>query len=73
MRAFLLILIKLKSMEEDYLICYCNEVHKSTIVNAIKEKGLKTVEEVGHETGAGQVCGHCRPDIQKLLDELNTE
>ncbi|HPJ83065.1 MAG TPA: (2Fe-2S)-binding protein [Bacteroidales bacterium] len=48
-------------------------MHKSTIVNAIKEKGLKTVEEVGHETGAGQVCGHCRPDIQKLLDELNTE
>jgi len=58
-------------MEEDYLICYCNEVHKSTIVNAIKEKGLKTVEEVGHETGAGQVCGQCQPDIQKLLDEIN--
>jgi bacterioferritin-associated ferredoxin len=58
-------------MEEDYLICYCNEVYKSTIVNAIKEKGLKTVEQVGEETGAGQVCGQCQPDIQNILDELN--
>ncbi|HBG53162.1 MAG TPA: (2Fe-2S)-binding protein [Rikenellaceae bacterium] len=41
------------------------------MVNAIKKKGLKTVEEVGHETGAGQVCGQCQPDIQKLLDEIN--
>ncbi|HKM30840.1 MAG: (2Fe-2S)-binding protein [Bacteroidales bacterium] len=57
-------------MEEDHLICYCNEVHKSTIVQAIKEKNLKTVEEVGEETGAGQVCGQCQGDIRKLLDEI---
>jgi NAD(P)H-nitrite reductase large subunit len=34
-------------MEEDKLICTCMDVYKSTIVKAIKEKNLKTVEEVG--------------------------
>ena len=31
-------------MENDVLICTCNEIYKSAIVKAIKEKGLKTVE-----------------------------
>ena len=58
-------------MKEDELICTCMEVYKSTIVNAIKEKGLKTVEEVGDETEAGTVCGQCEDDIQEILDEIN--
>ena len=43
-------------MSNDELVCVCMEVYKSTIVNAIKEKGLKTVEEVGDETEAGTGC-----------------
>lgn len=58
-------------MKEDELICTCMEVYKSTIVNVIKEKGLKTVEEVGDETEAGTVCGQCEDDIQEILDEIN--
>lgn len=58
-------------MKEDELICTCMEVYKSTIVDAIKEKGLKTVEEVGDETEAGTVCGQCEDDIQEILDEIN--
>lgn len=58
-------------MEKDILICNCNEIYKSAIVNAIKEKGLKTVEEVGDETTAGIVCGECLDDIQIILDEIN--
>lgn len=58
-------------MEEDPIICTCTEVYRSTIVEAIKEKGLKTVEEVGDETDAGTVCGACLDDIQDILDEIN--
>ncbi len=58
-------------MEEDIIICNCNEIYKSTIVNAIKEKGLTTVEEVGDATEAGTVCGGCQDDIQEILDEIN--
>jgi len=57
-------------MADDILICNCNEIFKSAIVTAIKEKGLKTVEEVGEETTAGTVCGQCQDDIQGILDEI---
>jgi NAD(P)H-nitrite reductase large subunit len=60
-------------MAEDILICTCNEIYKSTIVKAIREKGLKTVEEVGDETTAGTVCGQCQDDIQDILNEINGE
>lgn len=58
-------------MEEDKLICTCMDVYKSTIVKVIKDKNLKTVEEVGVETGAGTVCGQCQDDIQEILVEIN--
>ena len=58
-------------MEEDILICSCNEIYKSEIVKAIKEKNLKTVDEVGDATTAGTVCGSCKDDIQEILDEIN--
>lgn len=58
-------------MEADMVICNCNEIYKSEIVKAIKEKGLKTVEEVGDATTAGTVCGSCQDDIQAILDEIN--
>ncbi len=44
---------------------------KSEIVKAIKEKGLKTVEEVQDATEAGTVCGGCIPDIEDILSEIN--
>jgi len=58
-------------MEEDIIICNCNEIYKSEIVKAIKEKGLTTVDEVGDATTAGTVCGSCKEDIQDILDEIN--
>ncbi|MDD4148854.1 MAG: (2Fe-2S)-binding protein [Bacteroidales bacterium] len=58
-------------MNGDEIICNCMEVYKSTIVKAIKEQGLKTVEEVGDATDAGTVCGGCQDDIQDILDEVN--
>lgn len=45
---------------------------KSEIVQAIKEKGLKSVEEVGEATGAGTICGGCIPDIEDILKEINS-
>ncbi|MCK9321719.1 MAG: (2Fe-2S)-binding protein [Bacteroidales bacterium] len=58
-------------MNGDEIICNCMEVTKSTIIKAIKDKGLKTVEEVGEATEAGTVCGGCQDDIQNILDEIN--
>ena len=58
-------------MEEDIVICSCNDIYKSQIVDAIKNNGLTTVEQVGDITTAGTVCGQCLDDIQKILDEIN--
>ena len=58
-------------MAEDPVICTCLDMCKSEIVAAIREEGLKTVEEVGDETEAGAVCGSCIDDIQEILDEEN--
>jgi NAD(P)H-nitrite reductase large subunit len=56
-------------MSERRIICNCNEVYNDEIIKAIKEKGCKTVEDIGEETGAGTICGGCVDDIQEILDE----
>ena len=52
-------------------ICNCFQVDRDTIVKAIKEKNLTTVEQVGEETDAGTGCGGCQPEIEKILKEIN--
>jgi NAD(P)H-nitrite reductase large subunit len=59
-------------MPDDIIICNCNEIYKSTIVKAIREKGLSTVEQVQEETTAGTVCGSCIEDIESILKEIIT-
>ncbi len=57
-------------MDDDTLVCTCNAVYKGEILKAIKEKGLKTVDEVGDATEAGTGCGGCQDTIQEILDEF---
>ena len=58
-------------MAEDPVICTFLYMCKSEILEAIREKGLKTVEDVWDEIEAGAVCGSCIDDIQEILDEEN--
>lgn len=55
----------------DEIICNCFSVSRGTIEDAIKEKGLKSVEQVGEATEAGTGCGGCHEKIQEILDEIN--
>ncbi len=55
------------------IICHCMDVDRDTIVKAIKEKKLTTVEQVGDETQAGTGCGGCQDQIQEILNEINGE
>jgi nitrite reductase (NADH) large subunit len=48
-------------------ICGCNGVCKGTIVSAIAEKGLKTVDEVRAHTKASSSCGSCTGLVEQLL------
>lgn len=54
---------------KDKLICTCFSVTEKQIINAIKENNLKTLEEVTNYTKAGGACGHCKENIQAILDK----
>ncbi|GAE25175.1 nitrite reductase [Halalkalibacter wakoensis JCM 9140] len=55
------------SMPNDEVVCGCNGISKETIVQAIKEEGVSTVEQVGGCTNAGRSCGRCKPVIQEII------
>ncbi len=57
--------------EKDPVVCTCNEIRQSDIEKAIREKGLKTIEEVGNETTAGTMCGGCVDEIYLMLEKIN--
>ncbi len=58
-------------MDRNEIICNCMQVTRGEIIDAIKDKGLQTVMEVGDETEAGTACGSCVEDIEKILKEVN--
>ena len=55
------------SLAESAEICGCNGVCKGTIVQAIREKGLFTLEEVRKQTKASSSCGSCTGLVEQLL------
>ncbi len=57
----------------DRTVCYCFSVTERKIREVIAANHLENVEEVIHYTKAGGGCGGCKPDIQKLLDEMKGE
>ena len=53
--------------EEGKLVCKCFGVTDAQIIRAIRENGLKTVEEVTNYTKAGGACGECLDEISEIL------
>lgn len=53
--------------EEGRLICKCFGVTDAQIIRAIRENGLKTIEEVTNYTKAGGACGDCKDQIAEIL------
>ena len=57
--------------EEGRLVCKCFGVTDAQILRAIRENGLKTVEEITNYTKACGACGDCLDQIAEILaDEL---
>ena len=54
-------------MADSDIICNCNNVTKGTILETIKEKGLKTREQVAACTLASTGCGSCAQLVDDLL------
>ena len=54
-------------MADDAEVCGCNGVCKGTIVKAIKEKGLFTLDDVRKHTKASSSCGSCTGLVEQIL------
>lgn len=55
------------SMPDTAEVCGCNGVCKGTIVTAIKEKGLFSLDEVRKHTKASSSCGSCTGLVEQIL------
>ena len=53
--------------EEGRLVCKCFGITGAQIIRAIRENGLKTVEEITNYTKAGGACGDCQDQIAEIL------
>ena len=49
------------------IVCVCFDIGMKTILTAITERALVSVDAVGAAINAGTNCGSCRPAIAKLL------
>jgi nitrite reductase (NADH) large subunit len=58
---------KAMGLPDNAEVCGCNGVCKGTIVKAIKEKGLFTLDEVRKHTKASSSCGSCTGLVEQLL------
>ncbi len=58
---------KAAAMADDAEVCGCNGVCKGTIVKAIKERGLFTLDEVRKHTKASASCGSCTGLVEQIL------
>jgi len=52
------------------IVCACFSVGKNTILSAIAEKGLASVDAIGDALQAGTNCGSCRSELAALLPAL---
>jgi nitrite reductase (NADH) large subunit len=55
------------AMPDEMEVCGCNGVCKGSIVKAIKEQGLFTLEEVRKHTKASASCGSCTGLVEQIL------
>ncbi|WP_207001822.1 nitrite reductase large subunit NirB [Trinickia mobilis] len=58
---------KAASMADSDEVCGCNGVCKGTIVKAIAEKGLFTLDDVKKHTKAASSCGSCSGLVEQIL------
>ena len=63
-----------KVVKEDFeIVCKCFGVTDREIIKAIREDGLRTVEQVTYYTKAGGGCGQCHPKIEALIETVRRE
>ena len=60
--------IRAEEDKKEKIVCTCFGITENLIWDAIKQNGLKTVEEVTNYTKAGGACGKCKSAIQDIIN-----
>ncbi|OAH54312.1 nitrate reductase [Domibacillus aminovorans] len=60
--------VLIASMADQDMVCACNGVSKGSIVNAVCELDLQSVDEIKECTKASSSCGGCRQVVAGILD-----
>jgi NAD(P)H-nitrite reductase large subunit len=58
-----------KKFDNSFVVCSCRYVTLGEIIYAIKEKGAKTIEDVGILTDAGVACKCCQSASKDVGEE----
>jgi nitrogen fixation NifU-like protein len=56
--------------EKETIVCQCLNVTDKDIENAVKEKGIRTFEELQQATKISTGCGQCREDAEEILHQM---
>ena len=55
------------------LVCECFDVTDLEIIDAVKTKGLKTIEDITDHLKAGGGCGNCHERIEELIESVKVK
>jgi nitrite reductase (NADH) large subunit len=55
--------------EDNDIVCRHMQLTKADIVKVIRDKQLKTFEQVQDETDAATICGSCAADVEAILED----
>ena len=58
---------------EGEVVCHCFGVTDKEVEKAVREGGVKTVEEFTDHCKAGGGCGNCIPDLEKQIARVQSE
>ncbi len=57
----------MRAMGDDFLVCLCKKKKKGELIELIREKEIKTLEELREQGDVGNKCGACCEDLEQLL------
>ncbi|WP_068774356.1 nitrite reductase large subunit NirB [Paenibacillus sp. FJAT-26967] len=57
-------------LADEDIVCGCNGVTKGQIIEAVRDQGLTTIDEVKGCTGACRSCGGCKPLVEQVMQSV---
>ncbi|MDA3925993.1 MAG: Fe-S cluster assembly protein NifU [Kiritimatiellae bacterium] len=58
---------------DDHIVCTCFGISENEIRRIITENSITNIEEVTNYCKAGGGCGMCQSDIQKIIDQIESD